>query len=109
MLSHENIEMSCLLRKEGKGLILLGHVGAVEAGVKLAPTIPRARGGAGKLSGQLLLSTRGSDFWEQLPLPKGCQPFPHLNALTCTNRECLSFKTSLKTVWIWAETGLIFP
>lgn len=69
MLSHENIEMSCLLRKEGKGLILLGHVGAVKAGVKLAPTIPRARGGAGKLSGQLLLSTRGSDFWEPAAPP----------------------------------------
>lgn len=30
MLSIENIKMSCLLRKEGKGLILWGHAGVVE-------------------------------------------------------------------------------
>ena len=70
MLSIENIKMSCLLRKEGKGLILWGHAGVCgEDGVKVTPTTHRAHGGGGYLSGQLPLSTRDSDFWEPATPP----------------------------------------
>ena len=93
------------LEEGRKGTYLAGSCGGCgEDGVKVAPTIPRAHGGAGCVDSSLS-PPEALTSGNQPPLPKGCQPFPHLNTLTCTNRECLSFKTSLKTVWISQRGG----
>lgn len=95
MLSDEHTEMLSLLRKKGRGrhwlwqgLILPSPEG--EGG----PTIHRAKG-RNWFNGSLFPPGAVTSGKES-PLPKSCQPFSHLNTLTCTNRECLSSKPSFK-------------